>query len=446
MKNGRVIFLLITFLLASQLMGQDYKMESGQQFLGIHASPVMLMGDGDVSQMKAWGGFQYGRYFSSRFSLYLKGSAGWTRPDETSGKRFITYLVPATLNARFNFMESRCVPYATVGAGMLYCDLRDVTNHNEDHSIFERYGTSVHGAMQRDVMAKVGAGLEFMILDNLGINLGANYYNIIEHKIDMSGFENNHNGILEVALDLNVYFFGRRDTDNDGIYDDADLAPEEPEDFDGFEDSDGKPDLDNDNDGVPDSKDMEPNKPEDQDGFEDEDGVPDLDNDKDGIPDTEDDCPNQPETRNNYQDEDGCPDTKPKPKPKPEKIEKPTMEEKALQEKKKPIILKGVTFESGSATLTMSAKTTLDRVVQTLKNYPEMELEINGYTDITGPKSLNMKLSKERAESVKKYMVRKGIEANRLVTNGYGPANPIASNKTKTGRAKNRRIEFIRLK
>ncbi len=87
-----------------------------------------------------------------------------------------------------------------------------------------------------------------------------------------------------------------------------DKCPYEPEDFDGFQDADGCPDLDNDGDGIPDAIDKCPNEPEDFDGFQDADGCPDLDNDGDGIPDALDKCPNEPESKYAWQDADGCPD------------------------------------------------------------------------------------------------------------------------------------------
>ncbi|HEY1812534.1 MAG TPA: choice-of-anchor D domain-containing protein [Kofleriaceae bacterium] len=98
------------------------------------------------------------------------------------------------------------------------------------------------------------------------------------------------------------------DEDHDGIPDDLDRCPTQPEDKDGFEDADGCPDPDNDHDGIPDAQDKCPNDPEDKDGFQDADGCPDPDNDGDGIPDQRDRCPNEPETINGFQDEDGCPD------------------------------------------------------------------------------------------------------------------------------------------
>lgn len=98
------------------------------------------------------------------------------------------------------------------------------------------------------------------------------------------------------------------DKDVDGIPDKMDECPVSTEDFDGFDDTDGCPDLDNDKDAVPDLKDRCPLDAEDRDGFEDSDGCPDADNDKDGIPDPRDQCPDQAEDRDGFQDADGCPD------------------------------------------------------------------------------------------------------------------------------------------
>jgi hypothetical protein len=105
-----------------------------------------------------------------------------------------------------------------------------------------------------------------------------------------------------------IYVAESRDNDEDGIEGSADQCPTEPEDKDGYEDTDGCPDNDNDLDTIPDKQDKCPSQAEDQDGFEDGDGCPEADNDKDGIPDTGDRCPTQPETKNGFKDDDGCPD------------------------------------------------------------------------------------------------------------------------------------------
>jgi outer membrane protein OmpA-like peptidoglycan-associated protein len=214
------------------------------------------------------------------------------------------------------------------------------------------------------------------------------------------------------------------DNDNDGIPDKLDKCPNDPEDKDGFEDTDGCPDLDNDNDGVPDALDKCPNEPEDKDGFEDNDGCPDPDNDKDGIPDAIDKCPNEPETINKYKDQDGCPDEVPP------------------EVKKFTGVIEGINFKTASAQILPGSYAILDRAVKVLQDYPDVHLEISGHTDSKGRASYNLSLSQHRADAVKMYFVSRGISASRLTSIGYGEDRPIGDNSTASGRASNRRTEF----
>ncbi|HEY1815747.1 MAG TPA: OmpA family protein [Kofleriaceae bacterium] len=225
------------------------------------------------------------------------------------------------------------------------------------------------------------------------------------------------------------------DNDNDGIPDTQDKCPNEPEDKDGFQDADGCPDPDNDQDGIPDKDDKCPNEPEDKDGFQDADGCPDPDNDQDGIPDKQDKCPDQPETKNGYQDEDGCPDEI------PAKVKKFTG------------VIQGINFKVNSADLLPNSNGTLDKAVAVLKEFPELKMEIQGHTDDQamgrgGKFADNTALSQARAESVKAYFVKAGIEDGRLTAKGYGATQPIVDPATLKGaklnaaRAKNRRVEF----
>jgi outer membrane protein OmpA-like peptidoglycan-associated protein len=219
----------------------------------------------------------------------------------------------------------------------------------------------------------------------------------------------------------------KTDTDGDGVPDNVDKCPNDPEDRDGFEDADGCPDLDNDNDGIPDNFDQCPNQAEDMDGFKDEDGCPDLDNDQDGVPDKQDKCPNEPETINGYQDEDGCPDKGPPPKA---KIEKGQI-----------VIMDKIFFDTDKATIKPVSFPLLDQVAQIIRGH-EFKIRIEGHTDSQGNQDHNTKLSKERAESVRLYLIKKNIAPERLVSAGYGSAMPIADNKTHAGREANRRVEF----
>jgi OOP family OmpA-OmpF porin len=108
----------------------------------------------------------------------------------------------------------------------------------------------------------------------------------------------------------------------------------------------------------------------------------------------------------------------------------------------KPVTIEGINFIVGSAKLKGKIVKTLDEVVGFAGQHPDAKLELIGYTDTSGSVKLNQKLSLARAETVKKYLVKKGVAASQITTKGEGPVNPIADNKTKEGRAKNRRVEI----
>ncbi|MDQ3299011.1 MAG: OmpA family protein [Myxococcota bacterium] len=222
----------------------------------------------------------------------------------------------------------------------------------------------------------------------------------------------------------------QNDRDGDGILDNVDKCPDDPEDFDQFEDEDGCPDPDNDQDGILDVDDLCPNDPEDKDGFEDEDGCPDLDNDKDRILDKDDKCPNEPETYNGTEDEDGCPDRG-----------RVVVTDTAIE------ILDMVYFEYNKAVIKSQSFPILDAVAATLVGNPSIQLiEIQGHTDERGNDAYNLDLSDRRAASVKKYLVDKGVEENRLESQGYGETQPIDRKSNEAAWAKNRRVAFLILK
>lgn len=111
-----------------------------------------------------------------------------------------------------------------------------------------------------------------------------------------------------------------------------------------------------------------------------------------------------------------------------------------------PIILEGITFDVNKATIKPESEETLMKALKTLQTYPEIEVEIGGHTDSDGSAKSNLKLSQARADAVKAWLVEKGIDPKRITTKGYGEDKPIADNKTKEGKAKNRRIEFTRIR
>lgn len=101
-----------------------------------------------------------------------------------------------------------------------------------------------------------------------------------------------------------------------------------------------------------------------------------------------------------------------------------------------------VRFDTSKSTLTPAAKANLDKLVTVFNQYPDTDIVIYGYTDSTGPADFNLKLSLDRANSVKSYLTGKGLLASRFSVQGMGIADPIASNDTPDGRSKNRRVEF----
>ena len=103
-------------------------------------------------------------------------------------------------------------------------------------------------------------------------------------------------------------------------------------------------------------------------------------------------------------------------------------------------------FDLGKATLKSSADQTLNGLLQVLKQNPDRNVVIEGYTDSSGPAAFNQQLSRERAQEVVNYLVSRGINRERLIAKGYGESYPIASNETTSGRQRNRRVEIVVLR
>ena len=289
------------------------------------------------------------------------------------------------------------------------------------------------------------------------------------------------------------------DRDGDGLKDDVDKCPDDPEDFDGFEDEDGCPDPDNDRDGIPDVDDKCPNIPEDKDGyqdedgcpegdkndrdgdgildnvdkcpddpedfdgFQDEDGCPDPDNDQDGILDVDDLCPNDPEDKDGFEDEDGCPDPdndkdrildKDDKCPNEPETYNGYQDEDGCPDRGRVIvtdtsieILDIVYFEYDKAIIKKISYPILDAVAATMQGNPSIQLiEVQGHTDERGDDAYNLDLSDRRAKAVKQYLMDKGVDEKRLTSQGYGETQPLDRNHNEAAWAKNRRVAFLILK
>jgi outer membrane protein OmpA-like peptidoglycan-associated protein len=240
------------------------------------------------------------------------------------------------------------------------------------------------------------------------------------------------------------------DSDGDGLVDSKDECPKQPEDMDTFEDENGCPEPDNDDDGLADVSDHCPEEPEDVDAFEDENGCPDPDNDGDTVLDTRDECPEEPGPTDNHgcpdPDRDGdavvdrldnCPDEAGDPANhgcKRKQLVAITQDRIELIDR--------VYFRTNRDIIQPRSFALLDNVATVLQSHPGVRVRIEGHTDDRGDDGYNKDLSQRRANAVVRYLVKKGVDAGRLEAVGYGEEKPLQSNDTEEGRAANRRVDF----
>ncbi|WP_417885438.1 OmpA family protein [Zunongwangia sp.] len=295
-------------------------------------------------------------------------------------------------------------------------------------------------------------GINFWFTDNLALFVESKYKKAFDPD---TGSHFQHSAGLRFA-------FGGTDTDGDGIYDKDDECPETPglAEFNGCPDSDG--------DGIPDKDDECPNTPglEEFNGCPDSDGdgVPDKDDkcpevagllelngcpdsDGDGIADKDDECPETP----GLSEFNGCPDSDgdgvaDKDDECPEVAgtvanngcPEPTVEiMNELNEYSNTIL-----FDFNKSSIRSESEEALNNITDIMKEYPNTVFHIGGHTDSVGNDEYNLKLSKERAASVREYLTNHGISTDRITSEGYGETKPIATNKTAAGRQENRRVEI----
>ncbi|MFT7072773.1 OmpA family protein [Patiriisocius sp. Uisw_017] len=300
--------------------------------------------------------------------------------------------------------------------------------------------------------------LKIWVAENLAFDVQSGYKHSFEdygithfqHSVGIlfkfGGKDTDGDGIYDLEDDCPetfglAEFNGCPDTDGDGIEDRQDACPNTPglAEFNGCADSDGDgiadpqdacPTVaglasmngcpDSDSDGITDADDACPNEA----GPKANKGCPWPDTDADSVLDKDDDCPKIPGTVANK----GCPE-----------IAAPTPAVmKTLNDYAKTIL-----FDTGKASVKDQSKIILNNITAILKEYPNAKFSIDGYTDSVGGNKSNQILSEKRANTVRDYLVTNGIASDRLSSIGYGEDKPIDSNKTKAGRANNRRVEVI---
>jgi len=397
-------------------------------------------GPSDLNILPAVSRLSVGRYIGKGFSAELSGSLnkiekgyGYDKDlDNKVDQSFWAVNLAAQYHLNTLWSGARWFdPYAQVGGGYAAID-----NEGKFRTL-------------------VGAGANFWFTDNIGLNLQTAYHPTMKSESTENYFQH--------ALGITIKF-GKQDRDNDGVADKDDKCPDvagKPElngcpdaDGDGITDAeDSCPDVfglkefngcpDTDGDGIADKDDECPEvagKPElkgcpdaDNDGIADKDdkcpqqagpkennGCPWPDTDRDGVLDKDDECPEEAGPASNK----GCPEV--------------TQEVQTQLNS----FAKTILFDVGKSTIRPESATVLNNIVNVLNKYKNSKFSVEGYTDTSGNKDKNQRLSEDRAYSVKAYLVDKGINPARLSAKGFGPEKPIASNKTKKGRELNRRVEI----
>ncbi|MCB9739554.1 MAG: OmpA family protein [Deltaproteobacteria bacterium] len=424
-----------------------------------------------------------GLLFGGRLGINLNNLLGLEGELKYAPSTYIRGGDPATMVgwranalAHFGLMHHRLRPFVLIGAGgESLLDAKDNTANDPKDS----------AETDTDFEWHLGIGAKYHVLDNLLIRADFRYINIAGRD-DLTAND------FEFMIGASWWFEGTpADTDMDGIIDRDDKCIEQAEDKDGFEDSDGCPDPDNDGDGILDADDKCPNEAEDKDGFEDTDGCPDNDNDGDGIVDSKDKCPDKAEDKDEYQDDDGCPDPDNDSDGIPDVDDKcPTQagvkeeqgcpvqdrdkdgipdkadkcpdkpetfngvdDEDGCPDKKSLVvitetevkILQKVNFETGKTDIKSDSFALLDTVALVLNKQPMItKILIEGHTDDVGKDEANLQLSEGRAQSVKTYLIEKGVAASRLESKGFGESVPSCTDlpelmKTKKLEKKNKR-------
>lgn len=426
----------------------DYKNSSlgGAVHGSIEYYPIIIQ-DGRLG-FKVFGGGQQLNFSDPRTTM--------SSPDgqRTVQSPIYTDIIQLGLGLTFGYsLSDNVIPSITLGTAYLDFSPKKSNGDILEFNSKDKYAKGIF------VFALEG-NLKVKLTERLSMNSVVGYFPTSTDYIEDVAASQNNDTYLTALIGLSYAFSGNFDSDNDGIFDNKDICPDQKEDIDGFEDEDGCPDLDNDNDGISDKEDkciniaedidgfqdfdgcpdtdndMDgildindkcPDEAEDFDSFQDQDGCPDLDNDNDGILDINDQCPEEAETKNNYKDEDGCADVAPN-------------EEMIYQ-----FNLRGEdTFINSSSNLNESVKNVLSEIASYIKSQIGSKWRIEGHMDSQGAVYSIKKLSYDRAKSVYDYLVTIGVSPNQLEVYGLGDSFPIGNNNTYEGRNANRRIMIIR--
>src|SRR4030095_5873578 len=486
-----VIFsLFLNFTSLSQFKG--YKVKGGPQYNMISPSGELKH---DLTSFYVRGFFaaELGRYFDAEVG---GGFLKWKQRDQINGDqegKLEADIIPIDVRLRWEMLGARTKyvnPYLYVGAGLLHHKLKKSPYFNSYIAPYD--STELDGWVG---MFPVGGGVEIRLAKQLLLDLNAGATYTLSDKINNIIVGDPKDGWFNYGIGLVITGkSGPTDSDKDGLTDDEEedkyiTDPENPDtDGDGLKDgeevktyfSDPK-NPDTDGDGLKDGEEVKtyftkPTNPDtDGDGLKDGSEVTSYKTNP-LVPDTDGDGLNDGLEVNKYKtdplntdtDGDGLTDGEEVNRYSTDPLRRDTdagsIEDGAevlrgtnpldpsddiVQERIKVgqvIILEGINFETNSARITGESESILMNAYNSMLEIPSMEVEISGHTDSRGSDEKNQILSEDRANSVKAWLVAKGINPNRITTVGYGENRPLVPNDSPENMLKNRRIEFKRTK
>ena len=472
------LFVINSFSLAQPIRGVYYHAFSNTIVLSVEGAATWEQTDysGNTFDYLGKASLEYFLPSESRTSFGLRGYAG---TGFISGKDFeqhvdqfrttIKYLGGGIV---FVYSIGKGVfPYFSAGASYLW--------FNPKGTFQEKLPNNLAGLYKKEeINYNAELGFRFLLTDDFSFNINGTAHISPNDYLDDYATGISTDLFYSLGAGFSYSFFSEKDEDEDGVLDSKDMCSSTPK---GVKVDDYGCPVDGDKDGVPDYLDKCPGTPSrvlvDENGcpFDgDKDGVPDYldqcantpngitvdkygcpeDSDKDGVPDFMDICPDTPKgitvDKNGCStDSDGdgvtdskdkCPDT-----PTGKRVDESGCEIKQEPKVKEVTLSSGTTFAFGQSALLPAAYPELDRLVKILVENPTSRWRIEGHTDDKGPDWANKKISQERAESVLRYFVSRGISSDRFVVIGLGKNYPIAENITSEGMAKNRRVVIVRI-
>jgi OOP family OmpA-OmpF porin len=386
------------------------------------------------------------KYVGSNFSFGVTGSVN----------RITRYVLPRVGEGPYTVVNIGDKNYYAADAVINYSLMNLIKSKKIDPSVHIGGGYTWIGDELHAGTVNGGLGLTYWFTEMVGLSVRSTYkYSFEDVREDMPTHMQHFAGL--------TFKFGGKDTDGDGIYDKDDACPDVAglKQFNGCPDTDGDgiadkddacPDVagpvefngcpDTDGDGIADKDDACPDVA----GLKSLNGCPDADGD--GITDKADKCPDVAGPKENagcpWPDRDGdkvldkddkCPDVA------------GTIANNGCPEVSDEVVkrlndyAKTILFDSGKDTFKQQTYPVLQAMVAILKEYPNSKFSLEGHTDSDGKDAANQTLSENRAAAVKNYLGENGIESSRLSSVGFGESKPIDTNKTKAGKANNRRVE-----